>query len=266
MTELAANPAPPSAAPAGQRQRPLHAAWREYAESLLVTILLVLFATSFVVQAYKIPSQSMEDTLLVGDHLLVNKFLFGGRGAWYEKYLPYRDVRRGDIIVFKFPYDDHTHYVKRVIGLPGDRLKILSQQVYVNGELLEEPYKVHDPDSYDPYEDNFPPSANVIPLRNVRPEWRNSLRQYVELGELVVPPGKYFVLGDNRDSSLDSRYWGFVDQENIMGRPVLIYWSLEVPETDPSDGTLTGRIVALAHTLISLPRNTRWDRMFRLVK
>src|SRR5216683_1695999 len=117
----------------------------EYLESLLVTVILALFGTSFVVQAFKIPSPSMEKTLLVGDHLLVNKFVFGGRGdAWYEKLLPYRALERGDIIVFKFPYDDHQHFVKRVIGLPGDRLKMVDQDVYINGKKLVEPYVVHD--------------------------------------------------------------------------------------------------------------------------
>jgi signal peptidase I len=113
-------------------------------ESLLVTVILALFGTSFVVQAFKIPSPSMEKTLLVGDHLLVNKFIFGGRGHWYDRLLPYRDLQRGDIIVFKFPYQDHPHFVKRVIGLPGDHLKVVDQQVYVNGNALNEPYVVHD--------------------------------------------------------------------------------------------------------------------------
>src|SRR6202162_3505457 len=105
----------------------------EYIESLLVTVILALFGTTFIVQAFKIPSQSMEPTLLVGDHLLVNKFIFGGRGNWYDHFLPYREIRHGDIIVFKFPFQDHPHYVKRVIGIPGDRVKIVDQQVYVNG-------------------------------------------------------------------------------------------------------------------------------------
>src|SRR5216683_5933991 len=112
----------------------------EYLESLLVTVLLALFGTSFVVQAFKIPSPSMESTLLVGDHLLVNKFIVGGHGAWYEKFLPYRPLERGDIIVFKFPYQDHQHFVKRLIGLPGDRLKLMDQRVYINGRALIEPY------------------------------------------------------------------------------------------------------------------------------
>src|SRR6202047_3452055 len=116
-----------------------------YLESLLVTVLLALFATTFILEALKIHSPSMESTLLVGDHLLVNKVIFGGRGAWYEKILPYRVLERGDIIVFKYPYQDHTHYVKRVIGLPGDHLKLVDQRLFVNGKLLSEPYVVHDP-------------------------------------------------------------------------------------------------------------------------
>src|ERR1700730_2751793 len=133
---------------------------REYIESLLVTVILALFGTTFVVQAFKIPSQSMEPTLLVGDHLLVNKFIFGGRGHWYDSVLPYREVRRGDIIVFKFPFQDHPHYVKRVIGVPGDRIKIVDQQVFLNGSRLNEPYVVRDSAApYDPFGDNFPPRS-----------------------------------------------------------------------------------------------------------
>src|SRR6202045_3456897 len=143
---------------AGNREEPRPATLREYIESLLVTVILALFGTTFVVQAFKIPSQSMEPTLLVGDHLLVNKFIFGGRDSWYEKVLPYRSVRRSDIIVFKFPFQDHPHYVKRVIGVPGDRVKIVDQQVYVNGKRIVEPYIVRDPSApYDAFGDNFPP-------------------------------------------------------------------------------------------------------------
>src|SRR4029077_20869108 len=117
----------------------------EYIESLLVTVILALFGTTFIVQAFKIPSASMEGTLLIGDHLLVNKFIFGGSGAWYEKVLPYRPLERGDIIVFKYPYEDHQHFVKRATALPGDHLKLVDQQMYVNGKPLNEPYVVHDP-------------------------------------------------------------------------------------------------------------------------
>lgn len=239
----------------------------EYLESLLVTVILALFGTSFVVQAFKIPSQSMERTLLVGDHLLVNKFIFGGRGAWYDKFLPYRAIRRGDIIVFKFPYQDHPHYVKRVIGLPGDHIKIVDEQVFVNGKPLNEPYVVHDPGApYDILADNFPPPNEHLLPHTLQSEWADHLRQYVRGDELVVPEGKYFAMGDNRDRSWDSRYWGFVDRDAIMGRPMLVYWSVETNSADyVSDDSLWNRLLSLADTLIHLPARTRWNRMFRLV-
>jgi len=238
---------------------------REYAESLLVTVILALFGTTFVVQAFKIPSQSMEQTLLIGDHLLVNKFIFGGRGTWYEKFLPYRPIRQGDIIVFKFPYDDHPHYVKRVIGVPGDRIKILDQRVYVNGKPLVEPYVVHDPGApYDSYGDNFPPDSRFL-QSTVRREWADQIMNYVRNGELIVPPNRYFAMGDNRERSWDSRYWGFVDRDAIMGRPVLIYWSVDSTSADYSDRTFFGRVVGLVDTLIHLPTRTRWGRMLHTV-
>src|SRR6201984_2495164 len=134
----------PVAKPEKRRARREETTLSEYLESLLVTVILALFGTSFIVQAFKIPSASMVGTLLIGDHLLVNKFIFGGTGAWYEKVLPYRQLQRGDIIVFKYPYADHQHFVKRVIGLPGDRLKLVDQQVFINGKLLYEPYVEQD--------------------------------------------------------------------------------------------------------------------------
>jgi len=239
----------------------------EYLESLLVTVILALFGTSFVVQAFKIPSQSMERTLLVGDHLLVNKFVFGGRGAWYDKLLPYRELQRGDIIVFKFPYQDHPHFVKRVIGLPGDHLKIVDQQVYVNGKLLDEPYAVHDPASGygDPLNYNFPPVGNQMYLSSLQPEWAHDIRKHIQGDELEVPPGKYFAMGDNRDHSLDSRYWGFVDRDAIMGRPFLIYWSIDANSSDYGSTTFAQRIVGIFDTLIHLPARTRWNRMLHTV-
>src|SRR5262249_1698180 len=145
VSEVAAASAPSTLV----RERPVGSP-TEFFESLLVTILLALFGTTFIVQAFKIPSESMQPTLLVGDHLLVNKFVFEGTGAWYEKLLPYRPILHGDIIVFKFPFDDHPHYVKRVIGLPGDRIRIINNQVYVNGNKIPEPYVVHDPAGDDP--------------------------------------------------------------------------------------------------------------------
>jgi signal peptidase I len=238
----------------------------EYLESLLVTVILALFGTTFVVQAFKIPSQSMEGTLLVGDHLLVNKFIFGGRGAWYEKLLPYRPLERGDIIVFKFPYQDHQHFVKRVIGLPGDHLKLVDQRVYVNGRALNEPYVVHDPAApYDPTNYAFPPVGNHFFGSQVQREWAHDIKNYVRGEEIIVPPGKYFAMGDNRDHSLDSRYWGFVDRDAIMGRPFLIYWSIDASSADYGQSTFLQRLKSVLETLIHLPARTRWSRMLHTV-
>ncbi len=238
----------------------------EYLESLLVTVILALFGTSFVVQAFKIPSPSMEKTLLVGDHLLVNKFIFGGRGQWYDKFMPYRELQRGDIIVFKFPYQDHPHFVKRVIGLPGDHLKVVDQQVYIDGKPLNEPYVVHDSTfGNDPLNYSFPPVGNQIFLSPVQPEWAHELSKYVVGDEIVVPPGKYFAMGDNRDHSLDSRYWGFVDRDAIMGRPFLIYWSIEANTSDYGESSFGQRIVGIFDTLLHLPARTRWSRMLHTV-
>lgn len=235
----------------------------EFFESLLVTILLALFGTTFIVQAFKIPSESMEPTLLVGDHLLVNKFVFEGTGAWYEKVLPYRPILHGDIIVFKFPFDDHPHYVKRVIGLPGDRIRIVNNQVYVNDQKLAEPYVVHDPSGDDPAIENFPPADQRISQVGLRPEWSAEIRRYIDGDELVVPPGHYFVMGDNRDRSWDSRYWGFVDHSAIMGRPMVIYWSVEATSDDYGDRSVSGSLRGIEQTLVHLPSRTRWHRMLR---
>ena len=237
---------------------------RELIESLLVTVILALFGTTFVVQAFKIPSQSMEPTLLVGDHLLVNKFIFGGRANWYDAVLPYRLIRRGDIIVFKFPYQDHPHYVKRVIGLPGDRIHIEDQHVFVNGKVQIEPFAYHDPAApYDPFLYNFPPASSDELLPNMQPEWASSIFSHIENGEIVVPPNKYFAMGDNRDHSWDSRYWGFVDREAIMGRPVVIYWSIRSDETEYQNRSFGDAIADTIRTLLHLPSKMRWDRLLR---
>jgi signal peptidase I len=242
--------------------------WRESVESLLVTIILALFATCFVVQAFKIPSQSMEPTLLVGDHLLVNKFIFEGRNHWYDRFLPYRSIRRGDVIVFKFPFQNHPHYVKRVIGIPGDRIKIVNSVVFVNGKRQADPYAIHDPAAYDPFAENFPPANQDYLDAAVLPQWKQELPKYVNVqGQLVVPPGHYFVMGDNRDHSWDSRYWGFVPRDAIMGRPVVIYWSLKETEQEALDNSSSPRswLFNVLDTLVRLPVETRWHRMFREV-
>jgi signal peptidase I len=237
----------------------------EFLEMLLVTMLLALFGTTFVVQAFKIPSGSMEPTLLIGDHVFVNKFIFEGTGAWYENFLPYRDIRRGDIIVFKFPFDDHPHYVKRVVGLPGDRLRIVNGDVYIDGEFLREPYVVRHPASRDPYADNFPPSNREVLRFVARREWADQLFDYVRNGELIVPPNHYFAMGDNRDLSADSRYWGFVDRDSIMGKPMVIYWSVRATSDDYRSRGVSSVLSGMGQTLLHLHAQTRWNRMLREV-
>ena len=264
MTEVA--PVAEHRTEAAKADERAHTSVREYIESLLVTVILALFGTTFVVQAFKIPSQSMEPTLLVGDHLLVNKFIFGGRDSWYEKFLPYRAVRRGDIIVFKFPFQDHPHYVKRVIGVPGDRIKIVDQQVYRNGERLIEPYAYHDAAApYDPFLYNFPPAGHEELISSMQPEWADQIFKYIQNGQIVVPAGNYFAMGDNRDHSWDSRYWGFVNRDAIMGGPVVIYWSIQSSEEEYSDRSFGGGLVGILRTLIEIPTRTRWGRMLRTV-
>jgi signal peptidase I len=259
---VAEEPPPPPAPPRVVVRR---SGYADIFESLLVTVLLALFGTTFILQAFKIPSQSMEPTLLVGDHLLVNKFIFGGTGAWYEKFLPYRPVHRGDIIVFKFPFDDHPHYVKRVIGLPGDRIRIVNQQVFINGDQLNEPYVVHDPTQDDSFADNFPPRTEDFSRYGLRPEWGDDIMNHVQHAALIVPPDHYFVMGDNRDRSWDSRYWGFVDRRAIMGRPMVIYWSVEATAEDYNDRSLVGTIRGIGDALVHLSSRTRWHRMLREV-
>jgi len=251
--------------PATQRRVPSRSSSIEYVESLLITVLLALFGTTFVVQAFKIPSQSMEPTLLVGDHLLVNKFIFGGRGAWYEKFLPYRPISRGDVIVFKFPYDDHPHYVKRVIGLPGDRLRIINQRVYINGRPLDEPYVTRGAAAEDIAIEDFPPSARHFAERGFRSEWATRIFDYVDRGSLVIPPNRYFVMGDNRDQSWDSRYWGFVNRDAIMGRPLIVYWSVDATSRDYKDRGFSGAVHGFVDSLLHLPSRTRWNRMLHQV-
>lgn len=235
----------------------------EVVESLLITILLALFGTTFIAQAYKIPSESMEPTLLVGDHLLVNKFIYGGHGAWYEKFLPYRDIRRGDVIVFRYPYGDHANYVKRVIGLPGDHLRIVNGRVFIDDKPLVEPYVIHDPLYADLFAENFPPTNGSYLAIGLNSDWIQYLLTQTRNGEIVVPPGKYFVMGDNRDRSADSRYWGFVDRGAVIGHPMFIYWSVRASDQDYANRGLSASLRGMEQTLAHLPSRTRWNRMLK---
>lgn len=234
---------------------------RDYFESLVVTVILALFGTTFVIQAFKIPSSSMEDSLLIGDHLMVDKLAYAPPTRWMAGVLPYHDIRRGDIVVFKYPINPATHFVKRVIGLPGDRIRIVRRQVIVNGRMLDEGYKVHKTGTIEDYRDNFPGPL----LGPVLPQWAEDLPSHVKDGWLVVPEGHYFVMGDNRDFSSDSRYWGWVPRENILGKPLVIYWSLESTSKDYQSTGVVDRVVGVFEILIDFPRRTRWSRMFRII-
>jgi signal peptidase I len=224
-----------------------------------ITILLLLFLTTTLVQAFVIPTGSMEDTLLVGDHLLVDKLTYAPSGPVSRYILPYRAPKRGDIIVFRYPVDISQTFVKRCMGVPGDHIRLVNKQVYLNGHLLEEPYKYNKTDYIDSYRDNFPGEPNVNLLGGAL----DMLQHHVENGEVVVPPNMYFAMGDNRDSSLDSRYWGFVPRENIIGKPLIIYWSYET-----SSDRLNNPAISVDH-ITDLARNffskTRWRRTFQLI-
>lgn len=231
----------------------------------LLAMTIALFVITFVVQAFRIPSGSMEDTLLVGDYLLVDKTRFGPGGHW-QAVLPYRAIRRGDIIVFRYPVDPSEHFVKRVIGLPGDRIRLWHSHVYINGGVLHEPYAVFKEHFADEFRDNFPAGNRIN--ENVRSEWAARLRSLVHGGELTVPPGQYFVLGDNRDQSLDSRYWGFVPRENIIGRPLVIYFSIVQADDDDDDPVAStvanGKLLTIPARISHVLGDMRWRRILRL--
>ncbi len=234
------------------------------AQSLAGTIVIAVFVITFVVQAFQIPSESMENTLLTGDYLLVDKVHYGEGGRW-GKLLPYSAIRRGDIIVFRYPVNPTQHFVKRVIGLPGDRVRLVNKEVYVNGHPLPERYVVFRSQVQDVFRDDFPQTDFIS--ANVDSRWWVEMRSRVRRGELVVPQDAYFVMGDNRDISDDSRYWGFVPRENIIGRPLLIYWSVRETERASAAGTEAGdRLTELAYAVTHVFQQTRWNRTFRLVK
>ncbi len=196
--------------------------FREYAEAIVVAAILALFIRTFVVQAFKIPSGSMKNTLLVGDHLLVNKFLYGTHIPFTNIILmPIRDPKRGDIIVFKYPEDESKDFIKRVIGTPGDVVQIIAKKVYINGKPIPEPYTIYHDDQ-------------ILP---------KSMDAKDNFGPIFVPPRKYFMMGDNRDRSHDSRFWGFVDESKIIGKAMVLYWSWD------GDGS-----------------SIRWDRIGHIVK
>jgi signal peptidase I len=220
---------------------------REYFESIVIAVILALFVRTWVVQAFKIPTGSMENNLLIGDHLLVNKFVFGPSPSALERtLLPTRDIRRGDIVVFKYPDDPDRDFIKRVIGLPGDTLELRNKKVYVNGQPLDEPY-VHFLDAA--------PDALEVTSFDVRERY----------GPVKVPERQYFVMGDNRDNSQDSRYWGFLPRELIKGKALMIYWSYESGREDYVEGGAGAALKRIFSVITHFFTRTRWERILHQI-
>ena len=219
-----------------------------------VTLGIYLFATTTLVQAYVIPTGSMEGTLRVGDHMLVDRVTFSPPGSIGPRILPYRELKRGDIVAFLYPEDTRQTYVKRLIGLPGDHIRMEGGQVIRNGARLAEPYTQHLATGPDTYRDNFPQAPSI----GTTGRGREMFARHVLDGELIVPPGMLFMLGDNRNNSSDSRYWGLVPRDYVVGKPLLVYWSYDASTEDLKEWTF-GHVVDVATHFFS---KTRWDRTF----
>jgi len=237
--------------------------WLTSLQSLMATVVIAVFVITYVVQAFQIPSESMENTLLIGDYLLVDKLTYGGGGP-ADHILPYRQIHRGDIIVFHYPVNPAQHFVKRVVGVPGDRIRLIRKRVFINGVPISEPYVRYFKQDSNLFRDDFPRLDLLDP--GINADWWMQMPKLVEDGQLIVPEGHYFAMGDNRDDSSDSRYWGFVPRENIIGRPLLIYWSIRNPESDlPVAPSLGDRLYHFAYAVTHFFQITRWNRTFRLV-
>ncbi|MFL6194193.1 MAG: signal peptidase I [Thermoanaerobaculia bacterium] len=224
---------------------------REYLEALLIAVIFATFARTWVVQAFKIPSGSMEKNLLIGDHILVNKFIYGPTmWPWEEALLPIRKVKHGDVVVFKFPQDPTRDFIKRCMGLPGDTVKMIDKDLFINGE------KVHD-ESFTWYADSEGYPGDVF---------FRSRRVRDNFGPKTVPLGTYFCMGDNRDNSNDSRYWGTVPESYLKGRAFVVYWSFDGEEEPVDWPGYGGKMRQIGHVALNFFTQTRWDRTFRIVR
>ncbi|MEO8259626.1 MAG: signal peptidase I [Acidobacteriota bacterium] len=224
---------------------------REYFESIVTAVVLALFIRTFIVQAFKIPTGSMENNLLIGDHLLVNKFVSGPTLSRLERgLLPMTDVRRTDVIVFKYPEEPDRDFIKRVIGLPGETVEVRQKKVYINGQALVEPYAHF-----------LQPVGTASEFREV-----TSFDVRDRYGPVTVPPNQYFVMGDNRDNSQDSRYWGFLPHDYIKGKALVIYWSYQAGQEDYQEETAGGTLRGLGSVFVHFFARTRWDRMFHQIR
>ena len=236
--------------------------------SLCVMAISVLFVYAFVAQNFVIPSASMASTILVGDHDIVDQVSLAPASPW-ARILPYRELRRGEPVVFYKPIlesdGSEDILVKRVVDVPGDRIHLRGGVLYVNGVAQHEPYAaMPTAANYNLYRDDFP----LIPPRNVpgvTASWSLELPQHIDGDDLVVPPDSYFMMGDNRTISLDSRYWGFVKRENLVGRPLFIYWSIDTPEEDGNPTLAEQASIFLRH-LTHFATDTRWRRTFQIVR
>ena len=241
----------------------------EFVASICGVLVIGLFVLTFIFQNFEIPSASMEKTLLIGDHVVVDRMTLAPPTKW-APFVHYRDVKRGDIIVFYKPVveanGEHIFLVKRVIGVPGDHIHLQHGIVYLNGQPQNEPQTAKPPDDeYYPYRDDFP-SVPTSQAADVTAEWAVDLPNHIQNGDLVVPPGHYFAMGDNRPVSLDSRYWGFVPRENIVGRPLFVYWSFVTPENQIDKTSMADKVAFIGHIILHFFDQTRWSRTLHLVK
>ena len=257
-------PAQPAAAPGQARETFLAGL-----ASNLCAAAVVLFIFGFLFQNFMIPSSSMASTLLTGDHVLVERETLAPPAPW-APFVHYRDVHRGDVVVFYKPTveanGEHTFLVKRVIGIPGDRIHLRDGIVYLNGVAQNEPQAAKPtPENYDPYVNDFP-SVDPSTEPEVTAEWSVRMPACIQGNDLVVPSGDYFVMGDNRTRSLDSRYWGFVPRENIIGRPLFVYWSIVMPESGADEAPISERAESSLHEFVHFFDETRWSRTFHPIK
>lgn len=232
-----------------EAHRARHSSLRLNFEAVCQAVILALFCRSFVAEAYKIPTASMEPTLLIGDHLVVNKMLYTpATGPIDNIVAPSRKVRRGDIVVFRSPAEPEQNVVKRVIGLPGESIRIEKKRVYINGELLDEPYA---------YFSRPAPEDSHNPFIDTRGD---------NLPRTVVPENHFFVMGDNRDNSYDSRFWGTLPGDLIRGRALMVYWSYDATTEEYLETDFAQRIKNLASTAVHFFSRTRWERTFQLAR
>jgi len=242
---------------------------RNFVAEWAFTILIMLFASTSLGWSYVIPTGSMEDTLMVGDHIFVDKLAYAPATTFAHHLLPYQDPKDGDIIAFHYPVEPTQMFVKRVIGQPGDHIRIVNQQLFRNGLKINEPYVLHKTTYFSAYRDNFPMDMawlDVAPDPGRNRLLGQMLHHDVRDGELVVPSNSFFAMGDNRDNSLDSRYWGLVPRDNIVGKPVLIFWSYDASTTElmsVSSEDLLWHVMSVGRHFVT---RTRWNRTLRLVR